>query len=66
MSSVRSLVARLRRIEHDRMNRVLAKLGGPEGWAAFEAEATAGMAEGRYDRRDVPVVIASIRSWLAS
>lgn len=39
-------------------------MGGEEGWAAFEADAEAGLAEGRYDSRDTPVVIASLRRWI--
>jgi hypothetical protein len=48
----------------DRENPVLAKLGGEQGWAAFQAEADAGIAAGRYDSRDMPVVIAALRGWL--
>jgi hypothetical protein len=44
---------------------VLAALGGEEGWVRFQAEVEAGLAEGRYDPRDTPVVVASVRRWVS-
>ena len=43
---------------------MLAKFGGLDGWMAFEAEARAGIAEGSYDGRDVPVVLHCLRRWI--
>lgn len=63
MVAIRTLLARVRKLEVERMNPMLAKFGGPDGWAAFEADAQAGVAEARYDRRDIPAVIASLRRW---
>lgn len=64
MAAVRSLLARVRRLEHEETPPILAKFGGHEGWAAFEAEAQAGIAEGRYDSRDMTVVIRCLRHWI--
>ena len=64
MVTVRSLLGRVERLEVERMPPALAKFGGPEGWAAFEAEAWAGIEEGRYDSRDMPLVVAALRHWL--
>ncbi len=64
MAAIRSLLARVVKLEVDQVPPVLAKFGGEEGWAAFEAEAEAGIAEGRYDSRDMPVVIASLMRWI--
>lgn len=43
---------------------MLAALGGEAGWAALQTDAEAGIAENRYDSRDMPVVFAALRSWL--
>ena len=64
MAAIRSLLARVVKLEVDQVPPVLAKFGGEEGWAAFEAEAEAGIAEGRYDSRDMPVFIASLMRWI--
>lgn len=64
MTTVRGMLGRLRRLEQDRVPEMLAKWGGEEGLAAFEAEVAAGIDEGRYDARDVPEVLAGIRRWL--
>lgn len=63
MATARSLLARARRLQ-DTENPVLAKLGGQQGWEQFQADAEVGMAVGRYDSRDMPVVIAALRGWL--
>lgn len=65
MAGVRALIARARRLEACRVHPMLAKLGGEAGWAALQADAEAGIAAGRYDNRDIPVVIGAIRLWLA-
>lgn len=65
MATARSLLARARRLQ-DSENPVLAKLGGQQGWEQFQAEAEAGIAAGRYDSRDMPVVVAALRSWLTN
>lgn len=64
MAAIRSMLARVAKLEVEQVPPLLAKFGGEEGWAAFEAETEAGIAEGRYDRRDTPVVIASLKRWL--
>lgn len=66
MAAIRSMLARVAKLEGDQVPPLLAKFGGEEGWAAFEAETEAGIAEGRYDRRDMPVVMRSFRRWMAT
>ncbi len=66
MPAVRSLLARVQRLEVERMPPVLAKFGGPEGWAAFQADAQAGIADGRYDGRDMPIVLNCLRNWISA
>lgn len=63
MATARSLLARARRLQ-DSENPVLAKLGGQQGWEEFQAEAEAGIASGRYDSQDMPVVVAALRGWI--
>lgn len=46
------------------MHPVLAALGGEEVWVRFQAEVQIGLADGRYDRRDVPQVMACLELWL--
>lgn len=64
MAAIRSMLARVAKLEVEQVPPLLAKFGGEEGWAAFEAEAEAGVAEGRYDSRDMPVVVRSLRRWM--
>lgn len=64
MAAIRSMLARVAKLEVEQVPPLLARFGGEEGWAAFETETAAGIAEGRYDRRDMPVVIASLRRWI--
>jgi hypothetical protein len=64
MAAVRALLNRVAKLEVSKVPPVLAMMGGEEGWAAFEADAEAGLADGRYDPRDTPVVIASLKRWL--
>lgn len=51
-------------METGRVSPVLARLGGAEGWSHIQAEVVAGMAEQRYDRRDMAVVMRCLESWL--
>lgn len=64
MAGVRTLLARTRRLQAAKVHPVLAAVGGPPGWDAFQAEARAGVTEGRYDSRDVPIVVAALQCWL--
>jgi hypothetical protein len=41
-------------------------MGGEEGWLRLQADVQIGIMEGRYDSRDMPVVIASLRRWIGS
>jgi len=58
------MLGRVRRLEQERMPEILAQWGGKDGLASFEAEVAAGIAEGRYDQRDAPDVLAGLMSWL--
>jgi len=62
MSGVRSLLTRVRRLEAVKVHPMLAALGSD--WDSFEASVREGIAEGRYDHGDMPVVVASLRGWL--
>lgn len=64
MAAIRSMLARVAKLEVEQVPPLLAKFGGEEGWAAFQAEAEAGVAEGRYDRRDMPIVVRCLRRWV--
>lgn len=63
MAAIRSMLARVAKLEVEQVPPLLAKFGGEEGWAAFEAETEAGIAEGRYDR-ELALVIAGLRRWM--
>lgn len=65
MATARTLLARVHKLAQDRENPLLALLGGQQGWEQFQAEAEEGIAAGRYDSRDMPVVIEALRSWLS-
>lgn len=65
MATVRALLNRVAKLEVSKVPPVLAMMGGEEGLAAFEADAEAGLAEGRYDPQDTPVLLASLRRWMA-
>lgn len=45
---------------------MLATIGGAMGWAAVKYEVEAGLADGRYDNRDLPVVIRCLDRWFSS
>tara|TARA_R110002124_G_scaffold45004_5_gene136580 strand:- start:3375 stop:3557 length:183 start_codon:yes stop_codon:yes gene_type:complete len=59
------MLARVRQLEIEKAHPMLAKLGGEAGWTALQAEVEAGLTDGRYDPRDMPVVIAALNGWLA-
>ena len=58
------MLARVRQLEIEKVHPILAQMGGEAGWAAVQADVEAGLAEGRYDRRDVPVILKALRGWL--
>ena len=66
MATARSLLNRVRKLETKRMHPMLAKIGGAVGWAAVQEEVEAGLADGRYDGREVPLVILCLNRWLTS
>lgn len=57
------MLGRVRRLEIEKVHPILARMGGETGWAAVQADVATGLVEGRYDRRDMPVVIACLRRW---
>lgn len=65
MVAVRSLLARVRRLEIEKVDPVLAQTGGEAGWIAVQADVRAGLADGRYDCRDLPGVVAALQGWLS-
>lgn len=52
---------RVRRLEQVRVSPWLRPLQPNE---EFEAEVMAGIAERRYDRHDMPLVLAAVKRWL--
>ena len=65
MVAVRSMLARVQKLEVEKVHPLLALMGGEGGWATFEAETDAGIADGRYDSRDMLAVLAGLRRWIA-
>lgn len=65
MVAVRSMLARVRQLEIEKVHPILAQMGGDAGWAAVQKDVETGLAEGRYDPRDIPHVMRSLRAWLA-
>jgi len=61
MPAVRSLLARVARLEQANLSPWLHLIGP---FAEFEAEVQAGIAEGRYDPRDMAVVLVSVKRWM--
>lgn len=63
MSSARSLLTRVRKLEHGRMP-VLSPFerdyGSVEMW---QAVAQAGLDEGLLDRRDMPLIMSAVARW---
>ena len=66
MVAVRSMLARVRQLEIEKVHPILAKIGGLAGWAAVQADIEGGSADGRYDERDIPVVMFCLRKWLSA
>lgn len=64
MTTVRGMLGRVRRLEEERVPELLAKWGGEQGLAAFEAECMSRVDAGFLDSKDVPDVLAGIRLWL--
>lgn len=64
MAGVRAMIARTRRLEATKMHPMLGSLGGEQGWLRFQADVQIGLADGRYDHRDVPQVMACLALWL--
>ena len=60
------MFARLRRLEIEKAHPMLAQMGGEAGWAAVQAEVGTGLADGRYDSRDMPVIVHCLRRWVAT
>lgn len=65
MAAIRSMLARVAKLEVEQVPPLLAKFGGEEGWAAFEAETEAGIVEGRYDS-ELALVVAGLRRWVSA
>ncbi len=63
MTTVRAMLNRVQKLETGQVSPILAMIGGAGGWAAMEADVEAGLADGRYNSRDMPVVIACLRRW---
>lgn len=59
--SVRSMLARVDRLERARISPSTRMLGSPD---QFEADMQAGVDAGVYDRLDMPAVVASIQRWM--
>jgi len=66
VATAQALLNRVRALESAREHPLLAKIGGAVGWAAVKDEVEAGLAGGRYDNRDVPVVIRCLDRWLTN
>lgn len=66
MATARALLARVHKLGQDRAHPILAQLGGQHGWEALQIDADRGVADGRYDPRDLPMVVAAISAWLRS
>lgn len=58
------MLARVRQLEIEKVHPILAQMGGEAGWADVEAKVGAGITEGRYDRRDMPVVMRCLCRWI--
>tara|TARA_R110000787_G_scaffold44233_3_gene108656 strand:- start:638 stop:826 length:189 start_codon:yes stop_codon:yes gene_type:complete len=58
------MLARVRQLEIEKVHPILAKMGGEAGWAKVQADVMAGLAEQRYDSRDIPVVLNCLELWL--
>lgn len=61
MASPRALLARVAKLEQAKASVLVRLIGSIE---QFEADTLAGMASGTFDRRDMPIVLASVRRWV--
>ncbi|ODU41870.1 MAG: hypothetical protein ABS92_11010 [Thiobacillus sp. SCN 63-374] len=61
MADTRGMLARLRKLERGNEPPLFKFIGSPE---ELEAHAQTGIAAGRYDPRDMPLVLKAIRRWL--
>lgn len=59
MAGVRSMLSRVARLEA-KVSPWTRLIGPIE---EFEAEVQAGIAEGRYDLRDMPLILACVKRW---
>lgn len=59
MAGRRALLARVSRLERVRESPVFVHLASPE----FEAEMRAGVEAGRYDAKDMEIILASVQKW---
>lgn len=59
--AVRSLLARVARLEQVRAGPWAALIGTPD---QFASECQRGIDEGQYDRRDMPVVVMCVTRWM--
>lgn len=58
------MLARVRQLETEKVHPILAQMGGEAGWAKVRADLELGLADGRYDGRDMPVVIHCLSRWM--
>jgi len=63
MTAVRSLLARVQRLEQARTAALSPFEAAYGSFDAFAAEAQAGIARGTYDKRDMPLVLNCLRRW---
>ena len=59
--SVRTMLARVQRLEHVRTSQLVRRIGPIE---EFDALVRDGIAAGQLDARDAPMVLASVRRWV--
>ncbi len=62
MSSPRTLLARVRKLEAEPVNPILRVIGSLD---EFEAEIQQGIEGGRYDPTDMPLVANCFRRWVS-
>lgn len=65
MALPRTMLTRVRRLERGQVSPILVRLGGEEGWADLQADVAEGLANGRYDRHDIPTVLDCMRKWMS-
>ena len=66
MVTTRSMLARVRQLEIKKANPALGLMGGEVGWSAVQADVEAGLADGRYDCRDMRVVMRCLTRWVGA